>query len=193
MFRKTCVAAGLAVTLCAEASAALVNFSGTMLNTNAPPTMQGRCDPGRLLIEISPLLGTAAGTSTVGDFSFTQSQCASVPPMTTTDGLFELLFEDGSTLLGTLEGTVSAPDMMGARAVMNNFVITGGSGRFLGASGAFTGMGTLSFAAGLARVEQTFTGVIDAPEIPLPAAAMLFPAGIAAFALARRRRARCLS
>ncbi len=190
MFKKFFVASVLAATLAAEASAALVTFSGTMLNTNPAPTMQGRCDPGRVLVMISPSLGIAAGTSTLGDFSFTQSQCVTQPPMITTDGLFDFLFEDGSTLSGTNDGTVMETAVMGVRTIFNNFFITGGTGRFLGASGTFTGTGTLTFAAGLPpRAEQTFTGVIDAPEIPLPAAALLFPAGIAALTFARKRKA----
>jgi hypothetical protein len=61
------------------------------------------------------------------------------------DGKFTLTLADGSTIWGTYHGTAAVPSAGQPRATLEG-VVTGGTGRFAGATGGLSGTGTGGFA-----------------------------------------------
>ena len=81
-------------------------------------------------------------------------------------------------LSGTYTGTLGATGTPGTFANTQQFVVTGGTGRFLGSSGSFTGTGTVIFATGVPPISfETLAGTIDAPAVPEPMTWMLMLTG----------------
>ena len=169
------------------ASAATVMFTGAGYNTNPPAQPGGRCAPA-LTVSIGP--PTAVGSSNFGGFVPTQSHCLNgPPPVSYYDGLFDFAFAAGDSLFGVYTGVLSASGTAGLFNNLQEFVATGGTGRFLGASGDFTGTGTVQFLpGGLAEGRLTFEGVLDAPGVPEPAPWLTMILGLGAAGLAFRRR-----
>jgi hypothetical protein len=179
-----------------QAYASTVLFSGSQSNTNAPGAPGGRCAGATVNIgNAAPFFST--GSSNVGSFSTAQSHCLnSGPPVAVGaadvpyyDGLFTYTFADGDTLFGDYVGTLSNGGSMGLVDNLQTFTITGGSGAFAGATGGFTGEGTIAFIPGQAPLSQiTFSGAFDAPGIPEPAAWALLILGFGGVGAALRRR-----
>jgi hypothetical protein len=184
-------AAALAALLaCSPAIAGTVSFAGSFQNVNPPASLGGRCAPART-VNIGGGFGPASGTSSLGAFIASTSHCI-VPPLPTgyTDGIFSFDFGAGDLLTGTYDGVLSATANPGVFANVQNFLVTGGAGRLLGASGAFTGTGTVTFAPGqLPFSDESLVGQIAAPGISEPASwAMLILGFVGAGAAIRRRR-----
>jgi hypothetical protein len=193
----TVLLAGGSVLPLTEASASTVLFSGSQSNTNAPGAPGGRCAAATVNIGNSgPFFST--GLSNLGSFSTTQSHCLdSGPPLAVGapdvpyyDGLFTYTFADGDTLFGDYVGTLSNAGSPGLVDNVQTFTVTGGSGDFAGATGGFTGTGTIAFLPGQAPLSSiTFSGAVDAPGIPEPTAWALLILGFGGVgAVARRRR-----
>lgn len=191
----TALLAGAALPL-SSASAATVMFSGSQSNTNAPGAMGGRCTALTVSIaNVGPF--TSTGSSNFGDFAATQSHCLDGPPPIAVGaaptpyyaGLFTYAFSDGDTLFGTYDGLLTNLGAQGQVGNHQTFTITGGGGRFLGATGAFTGDGTITFAPGRPPLSNiTFDGLIDAPGIPEPATWMMLLLGFGALGAGLRSR-----
>lgn len=187
-----------AVAAAGAAHAGTVVFSGTQSNTNAPGVAGGRCAGFTVSIaNVAPFFST--GTSNLGAFSTTQSHCLdSGPPVAPGaapvpyyDGHFDYLFADGDTLFGDYSGTLTNAGSPGAVGNTQVFDIAGGTGEFAGASGSFTGTGLISFAAGRPPISNIrFSGVIEAPGVPEPAAWGLMLVGFAGLGTLLRRRRR---
>lgn len=173
------------------ANARTVAFTGTEQNINPVASLVGRCAPNARTVIIGPTTISASGTSNFGDFAPTESHCI-VPPLPTTysDGLFSFAFNARDTLTGTYTGALGLSGVMGTFVNVQNYIVTGGTGRFVGSTGAFTGTGTVSFQpGGLGSGLQTFGGRVNL--VPEPAAGALLLAGIGcALVVARRGRAR---
>jgi hypothetical protein len=175
------------------AGAATVVFSGTEHNTNPPAQPGGRCAPG-LTVGIGP--ANATGASNLGGFIPTQSHCLNgPPPVSYYGGLFDFAFAAGDSLFGVYTGVLTASGTAGLFNNLQDFVATGGTGRFLGASGAFSGTGTVQFLpGGLAEGRLAFAGALDAPAVPEPATWLTMILGFGAAGLVlRRRRAMALA
>ena len=172
----TALLAGAALAPLTSAEAATVMFSGTQSNTNAPGATGGRCGVFTVNIgNVGPF--TSTGASNLGAFSTTQSHCLDAPPPIPAgsgvvpyyDGLFTYAFTDGATLFGSYGGTLTNSGATGQLSNLQSLSVTGGTGRFVGATGAFQGTGTIIFAAGKPPLSSLkFSGEINAPGIPEP-------------------------
>ncbi len=187
-----CIAA-LALAAVSPTSAGTLSFNGTFVNTNPPAAPGGRCSGLTVNIgNFGPFYAT--GTSNLGSFTSVQSHCLdSGPPITVGapdtpyyDGLFTYSFAGGATLFGTYIGLLSNAGTMGVIDNVQNFVVTGGTGRFANASGSFLGTGTIRFAGGPPSATLTFSEAAIA--VPEPATWGLMTVGFMAVGIAIRSR-----
>lgn len=141
------------------ASAQTIDFDGTniVVDQLAPPG--GRCvPPFANTISFGPGDIRSEGITTIGPITETSSHCVnSLPPTDLVDGRLTIGFRAGDTITATFSGRAAATATPGTFAVVENVIVTGGTGRFVGASGSFTQNGPLAVAGGMA----TFMGVID--------------------------------
>ena len=175
------------------ASAATVAFTGTRSNADAPGAAAARCGP-RLTISIrNSVNSSSTGMSNFGAFDPTLSHCILLPLPAPYDlGEFLFDFASGNTLSGTYSGmlTFNAPGIFNN---VQNYVVTGGTGIFAGASGSFVGTGTLGLTTGIPRGEQSFRGSINAPAVPEAASWMMMIMGFGVVGVTLRRRKQAMS
>ena len=136
-----------------------IDFDGTNIVIDQLTPPGGRCVPQFAnTVSFGPGDIRSDGSTTLGPISVTATHCVtSLPPTDIVDGRVTIGFRAGDTITGTFSGRADATATPGSFAVTENFLVTGGTGRFVGASGSFTDIGTLSLAMGVG----TFTGVID--------------------------------
>lgn len=79
----------------------------------------------------------------------------------TSTGTGQLIAADGSTITGTVTGS-SAPGEPGIAIITEVYMITGGTGRFTGASGTFTVQRLVDLMSG--STSGTIQGVVIAPN-----------------------------
>lgn len=172
----------------APASAALIEFTGQTINEGPGPAPGGRCELPSLTFTMGPAAGPVTGTSNLGDFTPELSHCIILPPPAAfTDGLFDYEFGDGDVLSGTYVGSATLTATAGLLSVDQLFTITGGSGRFAGASGGLIGEGTIEFRPGLNPLGiVNFSGTINI--VPEPAAFGLLGIGAGAIVFRRSRK-----
>ena len=189
LIRAALVALALAVAL--PASAATFAFSGTAMNDTPPPGPSSLCSPGQVRVSFSPSTAISVGTSNFGGFGATMAHCLTLPPTTYSGGAFDFAFTVGDHLQGSYSGFFSPTGTPGLLNTTVDYVATGGTGRFLGASGAFRGVGTLDRRLPRPLSRLTFAGKLDLPAVPEPAtwAMMIVGLGMAGTALRRRRLA----
>ncbi len=184
-----------AVLAAAPAAAGGLAFSGTFVNTNPPAAAGGRC--AVLTVSIRDAVPFYAhGTSTAGDFTSSQSHCLNsgppaapgASPVPYSDGVFTYSFGVG-TLSGTYTGLLTNGGAPGVVDNTQDFVVTGGTGRFAGASGSFSGTGGIRFVPGSPPAATLdFSGRVFAPGVPEPATWSLLVGGFLAVGIAARRR-----
>ena len=148
--------------LTSTAGAQTLPFDGTRENVNPLNPPGGRCVPPYFLtVNIAPGALSSTGTSNISGFTSTQSHCiTSAPPTSVVEGQFTYAFEAGDTIFGTYTGNVSTSATPGAFNAVENLVITGGTGRFIGARGTIDGNGLLRFANGNGIFQGTLSGSI---------------------------------
>jgi hypothetical protein len=159
---KTSTVALISALAAAAAQAQTLDFTGARENVNplaAPGT--GRCAPAYFnTVSIAPGALSSTGTSNIGSFSSTQSHCiTSAPPTPLLDGRFTYTFRGGDTIFGTYTGSTTAAAAPGTFNATEHLLVTGGTGRFVGASGALTEMGTLQLVGG----NGVFSGAVAGP------------------------------
>lgn len=190
---RNLAAAVLAATLLGSggmAEAATALFTGSQSNINLPASPAGRCAPIALTVSIGPGILSSTGSSNFGSFESTQSHCISPPlPASYSDGLFDYAFSAGDHLFGTYSGQLTPGGKPGLFNNLQDFVVTGGSGRFAGAAGGFTGVGAVQFSPSQAVSELTFSGRLQLADVPEPETWLLLTLGFgAAGGMMRHRR-----
>ena len=190
---------GLFGALPSSANAAAIEFAGTQSYVNIlNPPATGRCAPDfAATVNIEPGRLSSSGTSNLGNFASTQSHCiVSAPPTSIEEGIFSFAFEAGDVLTGTYSGAITATDTADLFDLVEEFLVTGGTGRFLNASGMLTVTG--SFLRGpnpegpgfVTDFDGTFRGLLDVQAVPEPATwgLLLLGCGVLGPVVRRRRR-----
>jgi hypothetical protein len=167
--------------------AAIVTFTGSSMNIGAPPMADPTCNP-LLKVQFGP--ANTSGASNLGGFTFTQTHCSTGGPGAYSGGVFSYFFAQGDSLTGSYSGFASPSGTQGVLNNAINYVVTSGTGRFLGGSGAIAGTGTVDFRFGAPRQQLTLNGSLNLPAVPEPATwgLMIVGMGAAGAALRRRRR-----
>jgi hypothetical protein len=172
------MAVAAAAALASPALAAEVIFSGGM---SGPAIVGPDATCGSI-----PFRGTisgAAGSSSFGSFGYSHNVCTQGPTGGPIVGAFTINFGEDQ-FFGTLSGASQASGTANIFDLLINYSITGGTGRFLNASGAFTGSGTANTSTRPSIVSLNFSAV---PE-PATWAMMLLGFGVVGASMRRRRK-----
>lgn len=158
-------AVSLAALGCAlPAHADVLPFTGS-LTARAVTGADPACTPS-LRGVISP--GDTVGTSSLGAFTYGHTVCTAGAVGGPVTGVFNIDFgSDG--FQGTLAGTATPTAMPPVSDLSFLYTIVSGTGRFLGATGTFTGIGMADPRIRPSTVTLDFNGAIDAPAVPEPA------------------------
>ena len=157
-----------ALALAPSVQAANFTLTGSYTNTNQPASTTGRCAPSARTVNIGPSFGSVSGGSNLGIFTPTASHCINPPlPAPYTNGLFSFDFGADDLLTGSYDGALTASSNPTVFTNLQNYLITGGTGRFLNAAGSFTGTGTVTFAPNqLPFSTQVLSGNFSAGAVP---------------------------
>lgn len=168
-------------------------FTGTEMNDTPTPAPSPLCGGGQVLVSFSPSTAITSGTSNLGGFGPTMSHCLTPPPTTYSGGVFDFKFDAGDDLLGTYSGYFTQTGTLNLLNTFIDFVVTGGTGRFLDASGWLHAEGTLDRRVPRPINNVTLTGMLNLPAVPEPSGWALMILGFGGVgAAARRRRGQAL-
>jgi hypothetical protein len=132
--------------------------------------------------------GTGVGSSNLGAFTYTHNACTQgnvVPSYQA--GTFAIDFANGG-IFGTFTGETTPTATPGISDQVFEYLIGGGTGRYLGASGSFANVGTVDFRSPPSRLSFNFDGAISAAGVPEPATWALLILGFGAIGAGKRRR-----
>lgn len=176
-FKLAVLAALIAGTGASPVAAAV--FTGSVV-TNGFAGPDASCAP----LPFRGTVPTGAASSNLGSFDYTHNVCLAGVSGPVSGG-FLFTFADG-TLFGNLTGTNSFGGSPGLAILDWAYAITGGTGRFAGASGGFKGIGT-SQAPPPVLITLQFDGEVFAPGVPEPASWAFMMTGFGVIGAAMRR------
>jgi hypothetical protein len=111
---------------------------------------------------IFDISATGIGSLTnVGNLSFQlQKTLDTTGKVPTFSGTFTITAENGDTLTGTYAGVTAGPDAAGFGTFSGQITVTGGTGRFQGASGSIP-FGAMGYSnSGIGQAAYSFKGVL---------------------------------
>jgi hypothetical protein len=117
----------------------------------------GPCEANGVVVDVT---GTGHATQ-LGHYSAHYQECLLPATGAVTAGSFTLTAANGDTVFGTYSGNAVPSDDPTVIAFDDPGVITGGTGRFAGASGSVTQTGLANLATG--EYEATLTGSLSTP------------------------------
>ena len=177
-------AAGLVSAL--PAAAAVIDLDGTVYLSGGGATPSGRCAPAWTITNEN----VTTTMSNLGSFVFNMSECINPPPPTSTfDGLFRFDFAGGS-VWGTTYSDLTATATPAVFNIDGQFVVTGGSGDFLGATGVLSKRGQLDRRDFPPDATALLTFVGSVVVVPEPGTYALMLGGLGVVGLVVRRRTR---
>lgn len=187
MKRMTLVRTAIAFVLLAGAggaNAAVLTFSGSMstFGSAAP-------DPSCAPLPFRALVSSTNGISSLGNFSYNHNVCLS-GISGPSQGSFAIDF-GSDAFQGALSGLATPSETPGVVDLLFNYTISSGTGRFLGATGSFTGIGTSNVQNGPPPViNLAFDGAVNASAVPEPGtwATLLVGFGVIGTCMRRRKR-----
>ncbi len=187
---RTLLLSSMIVLGAVPATAATIEFNGSYTQQNPPAAATGRCAPAARTVTFGPTIAPASGISTLGAFAPSGSHCINPPlPTSYAEGLFTFDFGMGDLITGSYAGILSATADPQAFANLQDYLVTGGTGRFAGATGSLQGIGTVTFQPGVLPTSfQTVTGLISVTAIPEPGSWITMIAGFAMLGASLRRR-----
>lgn len=177
------------------AEAAIVDFTGHVsavhFGAGPVPPCGGALGNYVVIADGAGGIGQADGTSSLGAFEPVQQHCVGAPvngvrPLA--NGLFNWTF-DGGVLEGTYSGQIFPTSDPLIYNLVVTLMVTGGTGKFSGASGALSGDALIYQQQPPFVGEWDFAGPLDLPAVPEPASWALLIAGFGAVGLIARRRA----
>jgi hypothetical protein len=141
-------------------------YQATVTGLFAPgqPGSAARCSDQELLTLAFVVEGRA---SHLGGFAGDGSNCTAVPvpgPVPITDGMFAITVSNGDGLVGTFRGNQGAVGADGSATFENVMEFTGGTGRFIHATGILEEQGTIDFNTGTATARLAGWIVYDASD-----------------------------
>ncbi|HEU4819591.1 MAG TPA: PEPxxWA-CTERM sorting domain-containing protein [Qipengyuania sp.] len=146
------------------ADADILDFTGD-LTARAVTSVDPACTPSFRGV-ISP--SATVGNSSLGEFTYGHTVCTAGAVGGPVTGSFTIDF-GGDGFFGTLDGAASPTATPGMSNLSFLYTILGGTGRFLNASGTFTGIGGVDARVRPSTVTLDFNGPITAPAVPEPA------------------------
>jgi hypothetical protein len=186
--------AALAIAAAAPANASIVTFTGTEMNDTPTPHPDASCASGQVLVSFNPGNAITAGASNFGAFGPSMTHFLTPPPTTYSGGAFEFDFAAGDEFSGTYSGFFSPTAVPNVLNSTVNYIVTAGTGRFLGATGTIQGVGILDRTVLRPINNLTLSGALDLPAIPEPSVWALMLVGFFGLgATLRRRRAGALA
>jgi hypothetical protein len=186
MKKATIARASIAIALAIAAlpaNAAVLVFAGD-LSGAAVAGPDASCAPLPFRGTIAP--AASIGNSSLGDFAYSHNICLS-GANGPSQGVFTVDFGI-DRFQGTLNGIASPTGTTGIANIIFNYTVLGGTGRFLGASGAFVGTGFNDARTRPAQLSLAIDGSINAPAVPEPGTWGMMLLGFGALGLALRRR-----
>ena len=153
--RKLTTLAALALTL------GLVGLASVSVAVAAETPFRGTLDAvetSQFVFPIASIDREGTGTAThLGKYTEHVTQQVNVLTMSST-GVSAFTAANGDTLTASITGQAT-PTSPGVLSIVEVYTITGGTGRFAGATGTFTLESTLNLATGVSS--GTFSGAVD--------------------------------